>query len=81
MRAKRLVYSRGSGSPSQMTVTFAEQGGKTRVTARMLFASAMLRHKAAKEFGAVEGLSETLERLAEHLAKMGRDRQRTHQQL
>jgi hypothetical protein len=42
--------------------TFAEEGGKTRVNVRMLFESAALRDKVAKEFGAVEGLHQTLER-------------------
>jgi len=34
----------------------------------MLFDSAAQRDKVAKEFGAVEGLHQTLERLGEHLA-------------
>jgi hypothetical protein len=35
----------------------------------MLFATAELRDKVAQEFGAVEGLSQTLGRLEEELAK------------
>ena len=52
-----------------MTATFAEQGDETTLTARMLFESAAQRDKVAKEFGAVEGLNQTLDRLEEQLAK------------
>jgi uncharacterized protein YndB with AHSA1/START domain len=51
-------------------VTFAEQGGKTEVTARMLFESVTLRNKVAIEHHAVEGLHQTLERLGEQLLQM-----------
>jgi hypothetical protein len=51
-------------------VTFAGQGGKTKVTARMLFESAALRNKVAAEHHAVEGLHQTLERLAEQVNKL-----------
>jgi hypothetical protein len=44
-------------------VTFAEQGDKTEVIVRMLFDSAAQRDKVVKEFGAIEGLSQTLGRL------------------
>jgi uncharacterized protein YndB with AHSA1/START domain len=69
VKPERLVYSHVSGPQFQMTVTFAEQGGKTRLTARMLFESSTQREKVVKEFGAVEGLNQTLGRLAEHVAK------------
>jgi len=42
---------------------------KTRVTIRMVFPSADERNFVAKEFGAVEGGKQTLERLGEHLAR------------
>src|SRR3954464_6974153 len=67
-RPERLVYSHVSGPAFEMTVTFTEEGGKTRVTAHMLFESAELRDKVAKDFGAVEGLNQTLDRLGEQLA-------------
>jgi uncharacterized protein YndB with AHSA1/START domain len=66
----RLVYSHVSGPQFEMTVTFDEDGGKTKLTARMLFESAALRDKTIKEFGAVEGLKQTLGRLGEHLAQV-----------
>lgn len=65
---ERIVYTHVSGPQFQTTVTFVEQGAKTKVTVRMLFESAALREKTAKEFGAVEGLSQYLERLGERLA-------------
>ncbi len=66
----RLVYDHVSPPRFQMTVTFAEQAGKTKVTARMLFESAALRDKVAVEHGAIEGLIQTLERLGEELELM-----------
>ena len=44
--------------------------GKTKVTIRMVFASAADRDFVVKEFGAIEGGKQTLERLAEHLPKI-----------
>src|SRR5580704_13391744 len=71
VKPERLVYSHVSGPQFHMTVTFAEQGGKTKVTARMLFESATLRENVVKQFGAIEGLNQTLERLGERLATAG----------
>jgi hypothetical protein len=51
-------------------VTFEEQGGKTKLTMRMLFQTAAEYDRLVKQFGAVEGASQTLARLQEHLAKM-----------
>jgi len=54
----------------RVTVTFAEQGHKTRLTMRMIFASAVERDRVVKEYGAIEGANQTMDRLAEQLAKM-----------
>jgi uncharacterized protein YndB with AHSA1/START domain len=70
VKPERLVYDHLSEPQFQTTVTFAEQEGKTKVTARMLFESATLRNKVATEHHAVEGLHQTLERLAEQLIRM-----------
>src|SRR5438132_1220647 len=70
VRPERLVYDHVSGPLFHATVTFADEGGKTKVDVRMLFESAALRDKVAEEFGAVEGLQQTLNRLGEELAKM-----------
>jgi hypothetical protein len=40
------------------------------LTMRSLFASAAERDRVVKEVGAIEGGNQTLDRLAEHLAKM-----------
>ncbi len=72
---ERLVYSHGSGVEDdpgqfQVTVTFAERDGKTELTMRSLFATAAERDKVIREYRAVEGGNQTLDRLGEHLAKM-----------
>src|SRR6266545_4009257 len=63
VRPTRLVYDHVSGPLFHVTVDFIEQGNKTEVSVRMLFESAELRNKVAEEFGAVEGLQQTLKRL------------------
>jgi uncharacterized protein YndB with AHSA1/START domain len=66
---ERLVYSHVSGPQFHVTVNFEEQdSGKTKLTMRMLFESAAERSRVAKEYGAVEGLGQTLDRLGEQLA-------------
>ena len=75
VKPERLVYTHGSGEeddPGQflVTVTFDEQGGKTRLSMKSLFASAAERDKVVKEFHAIEGGNQTLDRLAEHLATL-----------
>jgi uncharacterized protein YndB with AHSA1/START domain len=67
---ERLVYSHVSGPKFRMTVTFEEQGGKTKLTMRMLFETAAEHDQAVKVFGAIEGAKQTLKRLDEYLAKM-----------
>ena len=67
---ERLVYSHVSGPQFEMTVIFEAEGDRTRLTARMVFESAALRDKVIKEFGAVEGLQQTLGRLEEHVARV-----------
>jgi uncharacterized protein YndB with AHSA1/START domain len=67
---ERLIYDHVSGPRFQAIVTFADEtGGRTRLTVRMIFGSAAERDRVAEKFGAVEGLSQTLERLGEHLAQ------------
>jgi uncharacterized protein YndB with AHSA1/START domain len=62
---ERLVYDHVSGPRFQAVVLFAEEEGKTRLTMRMLFETAKLRDQVIREFGAAEGLVQTLGRLAE----------------
>ena len=74
VKSERLVYAHSGGEdvePVQfhVTVMFADQGGKTKLTMGSLFSSAAERDRVVKEYGAIEGGNQTLARLAEHLAK------------
>jgi uncharacterized protein YndB with AHSA1/START domain len=71
-RPERLVYRHAGEAGLEpvrfhTTVSFIERDGRTEVSVRMLFASASERNRVAKEYGAVEGLHQTLERLSNHL--------------
>jgi uncharacterized protein YndB with AHSA1/START domain len=54
----------------ETTVTFANRGGKTELTMRMLFPTAAILEQVAKKYGAIEGANQTLGRLEEHLRKI-----------
>lgn len=74
VETERLVYSHGGDEGDEagqfhVTVTFAEQDGKTQLTMRMLFESSEERDKTV-DFGAIRGGNQTLDRLEEHLTKM-----------
>lgn len=71
-RPERLVYSHGAesrGEPGEfhVTITFVEEGGKTRLTMHSTFASSA-EFERVKKFGAVQGAKDTLDRLGELLA-------------
>jgi uncharacterized protein YndB with AHSA1/START domain len=51
------------------TVTFEEQGGRTKVTMFMVFETAQERDTTVKVFGAIEGAKQTFARLAEFLSQ------------
>jgi uncharacterized protein YndB with AHSA1/START domain len=77
VKPERIVFSpgggheKGPGASFQVTWTFeALAADKTRVMARMVFRSATERDFVVKEFGAIEGGKQTLERLEEYLPKM-----------
>ncbi len=77
VKPERIVYVLGGGRKGARGVTFeatwtfkALEAVKTRVTIRMVFSSAAECARVAREYGAIEGGKQTLERLAEHLAKM-----------
>lgn len=65
---ERLVYDHGPQPRFRTTVTFAERGSQTEVSVQMLFETAEIRNRVAAQLGAIEGLDQTLDRLAEHLA-------------
>lgn len=71
---ERLVYEHGDYDDSEVeplnmhvTVNFDEQDGKTELTLRMRFITVEERDRVVREYGAVEGGQQTLERLAEHI--------------
>jgi uncharacterized protein YndB with AHSA1/START domain len=77
VKPERIVFSHGGereGGPGVKFVatwTFdALEAKKTQVTIRMVFPSAAARDLVVKEFGAIEGGKQTLERLGEYLARM-----------
>ncbi|MDB6108503.1 MAG: hypothetical protein JWR69_253 [Pedosphaera sp.] len=72
LRHERLVYAHTGereDEPGQFvtTVTFEEQGGKTKLTMRATFRTAAERDEVVKKHHALEGGNQTLARLAEHL--------------
>ena len=68
-RPSRLVYTHGPAPIFDVTVTFEEaEGGRTKMTMRSVFVSAEVRDQVAEEFGAVEGMHQTLDRFSEELA-------------
>jgi uncharacterized protein YndB with AHSA1/START domain len=73
---ERLVYQHGGGSDAepvsfQTTVTFEAVGDQTKLTMRGVFPTASAREYAVRNYGAVEGLNQTLGRLEEQLASAG----------
>ena len=70
---QRLAYNHGSDGAGEdlefhVTVTFIEERGKTRLTMRSLFRTAAERDQVVKDYGAIEGGNQTLDRLQLHLA-------------
>jgi uncharacterized protein YndB with AHSA1/START domain len=77
VKPERIVYSHGGerengpGAHFIATWSFEALGkDKTMLTIRMVFPSSKDRDFVVKEFGAMEGAKQTLERLSEHLPRM-----------
>ena len=76
VKPERIVYSHGGGKKGgpaaqfQATWTFEALGAKTKLTLQMVFPSAAARDQVVKQYNAIEGGNQTLDRLAGHLAKM-----------
>jgi uncharacterized protein YndB with AHSA1/START domain len=70
-KPERLVYDHGDeGQRSfHVTITFADENGKTRLTMRSLFSTAAEREMVVTKYHAIEGGNQTLDRFGEHLAK------------
>jgi uncharacterized protein YndB with AHSA1/START domain len=74
---ERIVYRHAGGDdvePVQFrtTVTFADLGGKTRLSWHHTFPSAEERARVIREYGADKGLVQTMARLAEFVATMAK---------
>jgi uncharacterized protein YndB with AHSA1/START domain len=77
VKPERIVFAHGGKREGGPGVSFVStwtfdtvESTKTRVTIRMVFPSTAERDFVVKEFGAVEGGKQTLERLGEHLVEM-----------
>lgn len=70
VRPERLVYDHISGPLFQATILFDAEGDKTRIRMQMVFDTAELRNRVAEEYGAVEGMLQTLNHLEEHVTKL-----------
>ncbi len=73
VKNERLAWIHGTGeidNEGQFTasVEFEDLGDKTKLTMRMLFTSAEELRKVVEEFGAIEGNTQTLNRLEAYLA-------------
>jgi uncharacterized protein YndB with AHSA1/START domain len=77
VKPERIVFSHGGKRENGPGVSFESRWtfdlieiNKTKVSIRMVFPSAAERDFVVKEFGAIEGGRQTLEKLGEYLAKM-----------
>jgi len=69
VKPSRLTYSHVSGPVFDVFVDFADRGDQTEVNMRMVFETAELRDKTVEQFGAIEGLNQTMGRLQSMLAQ------------
>ena len=72
-RPSLLVYDHGGEEEMQdvrfrMKISLVDLGGRTELAMRHLFPTAEERDRVVREFGAVEGARNTLDRLAAFLA-------------
>jgi len=72
VKPSRLVYLHGADQDNDpdafhVTVTFEDLGDKTHITLHSVFPTAEARDKVVKEFHAIQGGYQTLERLEQHV--------------
>jgi uncharacterized protein YndB with AHSA1/START domain len=72
VKPRRIHYRHGGDDEFhpegfEVNVTFEDIGGKTRLTMEMLFPSAAERDRVIKEYGADQGLTQTLSRRADYV--------------
>ena len=78
VKPERLVYAHGwdvenKSAPFEafeVTVTFEEEGNKTRLTMHTVLASVEIFKKVVEQYGAIEGGKQTLNRLEAYLPNM-----------
>lgn len=73
VKPELLTYSHGDPkSPHQfeVTITFEEENGKTRLTMRSLFPTAEIRNEKIEKVGAIEGGKQTLAKLEEYMSNL-----------
>lgn len=76
VKPERLVYTHGGGREDgkgahfRATITLDDVGGKTRVTLHSIFGSPEEREHVIREYGAIEGGTQTLGRLGGYLTVM-----------
>jgi uncharacterized protein YndB with AHSA1/START domain len=75
VRPERLVYTHSGDEavdPNRfhVTTTFTDQGGKTLVVQRAVFETAAERDRVVREYHAIEGGKQTMDRLKQYLAKL-----------
>lgn len=78
IKPEKIVYVHDSdidNDPSRFetTVTFESQGNKTLITLRAVFVTAEEYQKVVKEYGAIEGANQTLNRFEEFLLQVQAD--------
>ena len=64
---ERIEYDHGPSPIFHTTVTMQAEGEKTRLSMVALFQTAEERNRVIEKFGAVEGMKQTLGRLAEYV--------------
>lgn len=75
LEPERIVYSNGSGKDGHSASDFESalilepDGSQTKVTFRLVFATAFFRDQFARKYSAVEGGKQTLDRLAAYLVE------------
>lgn len=72
---EKLVYVHsGEGEHDDaafhVTVTFEEEGDKTKLTMRMVFATAEQRNEVVEKYGALEGQTQTMNKLEVYLKRL-----------
>src|SRR5258708_712966 len=68
VKPSRIAYKHTVGPFFEAIIDFTEENGKTIIAWRMIFPSAAERDATAEKYGAVVGLTQTIDRLEERVA-------------